>query len=90
MQFNSWCSRRALLRAAAGTGIAAAAGASAFRALALEQIGKTEALYQDRPKGIQRCEICLHFEPPGSCRLVKGEISPQGWCQFFAGKENAQ
>lgn len=78
------------MKIAAGTGVAAAAGANALRALAQEQVSKAEALYQDRPKGIQRCAICLHFEPPSRCRLVEGEISPQGWCQFFAAKENAR
>lgn len=53
-------------------------------------ITKTDAKYREHPNGQQRCEICLQFRPPGSCQLVQGEISPQGWCQFFAARENAR
>jgi len=52
--------------------------------------GPAEALYQDNPKGQQRCDICLNFEDPDQCRLVEGPISPKGWCQFFAARENAR
>jgi hypothetical protein len=54
-----------------------------------ERITQAQAQYRPRPNGIQRCEICLQFAPPKSCKLVAGEISPKGWCRFFAGKENA-
>ena len=71
--------------------LALAAGLLAgTRASAQEKVKKTDANYQDHPKGQQRCEICLQFEPPSSCKLVEGQISPQGWCQFFAAKENAR
>jgi hypothetical protein len=59
-------------------------------ASAQEKVEKANAKYQDNPNGQQRCEICLQFEPPGSCKLVAGKISPHGWCQFFAARENAQ
>ena len=42
--------------------------------------------YQDKPKGTQDCDDCLHFEPPSSCKMVEGKISPKGWCQLFAPK----
>ena len=82
-------SRRALLVASMAAG-AAAAGVG--QALAQEKISKKDALYQDHPhgqQGVQRCEICLQFRPPNQCALVEGEISPKGYCQFFAAKENA-
>lgn len=70
------------------------AGAAMFRfvsgARAQQKISKADAKYQDRPNGIQRCEICLQFRPPDRCQLVDGDISPHGWCQFFAARENAQ
>lgn len=59
-------------------------------ARAQQRLAKSEAKYQYRPNGIQRCEICLQFQPPNRCQLVEGDISPNGWCQFFAAKENAQ
>ncbi len=55
-----------------------------------DKIKKSEAQYQPHPKGQQRCEICLQFEPPGTCKIVQGPISPKGWCQYFAARENAR
>jgi hypothetical protein len=79
-------SRRALLAGAGGAvGMSAAGG----RVAAEEKVSKTEAHYQDRPNGQQRCEICLQFQPPSTCRIVAGPVTPHSWCQFFAAKENA-
>jgi hypothetical protein len=55
-----------------------------------EKITQKDALYQTHPKGPQRCQICLQFKPPNSCKIVHGPITPQGWCQYFAARENAQ
>jgi hypothetical protein len=55
-----------------------------------EKLRKAEAKYQDHPNGQQRCGICLQFRPPGTCQIVTGVISPAGWCQFFAARENAR
>lgn len=83
-------SRRALLAA----GLAAA---SRLRPAVAEQevregdkISQADAQYQRRPKGEQRCGICLQFLPPNRCRIVQGQIVPQGWCQYFAARENAR
>jgi len=67
-----------------------AVGGISREAAARTKLKKRVAKYQDHPKGIQRCEICLQFRPPGTCQLVEGEISPHGWCQYFAARENAQ
>jgi hypothetical protein len=81
--------RRAALRRS-GVALAALAGLwPASRGAAQQKVSKIDAKYQDRPNGQQRCQICLQFEPAGSCKLVEGKISPQGWCQFFAARENA-
>ena len=48
---------------------------------------KAAAKYQDKPNGKQHCAICRFFEKPHSCRLVEGEISPEGWCRFFGPKD---
>jgi hypothetical protein len=53
------------------------------------QVSKDVAKYRAHPNGIQRCEICLQFNPPNRCKIVAGEISPKGWCQYFAARENA-
>ena len=76
-------SRRALLE---GTALILGSVASCGLvrpAAARQKLKKTVAQYQDHPKGIQRCEICLQFQKPSSCQLVEGQISPQGSCRIF-------
>jgi hypothetical protein len=59
------------------------------RAPAQQKVSQADAKYQDQPKEQQRCEICLNFQTPNVCRFVESPISPKGWCQYFAAKENA-
>jgi len=42
--------------------------------------------YQEKPKGPQECDNCLHFVAPASCKMVEGKINPKGWCQLYAPK----
>lgn len=54
-----------------------------------EAQGKTNqktAKYQDHPNKGQSCAQCNFFRPPKSCQLVEGDISPNGWCSFWAKK----
>jgi hypothetical protein len=78
-------SRRGLLTAALTFGVAAACMVSE-RATAQAKLSQKDALYQDQPKGDQSCNACQHFQPPSSCQVVQGTISPQGWCQLFVKK----
>ena len=86
-------SRRGLLRAAIA--LAAASGRLASPAHAeaepseADKITHANAHYQLVPNGQQRCAICLQFQPPGRCRIVRAPIYPKGWCQYFAARENA-
>jgi hypothetical protein len=82
-------SRRALLGGAALAVGAAATISGSRRAAAQQKVSHADAQYQDQPKGQQRCEICLNFQPPNVCGFVESPISPKGWCQYFAAKENA-
>lgn len=83
-------SRRRLMELAALAGAAVtSAGLGGARA-ADNKVPQAEAKYQPRPRGIQRCEICLQFEAPNRCKIVAGDISQKGWCQYFAARENAQ
>ena len=82
-------SRRALLGGAALAVGAAATIRTSRRAAAQQKVSQADAKYQDQPKGQQRCEICLNFQPPNVCQFVESPISPKGWCQYFAAKENA-
>jgi len=45
---------------------------------------KTQAGYKDAPRGPQRCDKCLQFQPPSACKLVDGAVSPSGSCNLFA------
>lgn len=75
--------RRALL----GVGLAAAGGALCARAAAQQpKISKSQASYQDTPKGEQQCDRCAHFMAPDSCKLVEGKISRSGWCSLYSAK----
>ena len=78
-------SRRVLLT---GTALAlgAAAVAAVSQAMAQVKISRAVANYQNTPKGDQRCDRCINFQPPNACKFVQGDISPSGWCQLFASK----
>ncbi len=63
-------------------------------------IGKAQAAkasketmqYRDKPNGKEQCSNCLQFIPGktsevnGECKVVEGNISPQGWCISYAKK----
>lgn len=43
--------------------------------------------YQTKPKGDQKCGLCMHFiAESNTCKLVEGKISPDGWCVLWAKK----
>lgn len=48
------------------------------------RMSKAQAEYQDSPKGIQMCATCSLFEEPRACKVVDGDISPNGWCRSYA------
>lgn len=53
---------------------------------------KAQFKYQDKPNGKQKCSGCALFVPgktakaDGTCKVVKGAISPNGWCTAFSPK----
>lgn len=76
-------SRRSFLGAAAisggalfGVGLIGASPAAA-------KLPQSAARYQGTPKGKARCDNCTLWEPPSSCKLVAGTISPSGWCSLY-------
>jgi hypothetical protein len=86
MSIRHKISRRTLIQGA----VLAGAALTPWRQPAAQQkILKQAAKYQDQPKGQQRCEICVNFQPPNQCRMVQGRIAKNGWCQLFAARENA-
>ena len=81
-------SRRTLFPALAGSAAIVTVlslGLADF-AQAQSKTDKKTAKYQDHPNKGQQCSLCRFFEPPKSCQLVQGDISPNGWCSFFAKK----
>lgn len=77
-----------ILSLAAKAGVAAAAR-SEEQIKEADKVTQVEAHYQNHPNGQQRCEICLQFKPPYTCKIVHGPVVRTGWCQFFAARENA-
>ncbi|WP_239058863.1 iron oxidase [Acidithiobacillus ferrianus] len=49
-------------------------------------MAKAAVQYQDTPKGKDRCSTCANFIAPHSCKVVAGNISPNGWCIAFVPK----
>jgi hypothetical protein len=56
------------------------------RADAQAKIAQKLVQYQEKPKGPQECDNCLHFVAPASCKMVDGKINPKGWCSLYAPK----
>jgi hypothetical protein len=79
-------SRRVVLTGAALALGAPAAVTVVSQVTAQEKISQADAKYQGTPKGDQRCDGCILFQPPNACKVVQGEISPSGWCQLFVKK----
>jgi hypothetical protein len=78
------CSRRYLLfGAVAAVGAAAGICSEGTSANAAVKISEAAVAYQDHPNGDRQCSKCAEFEPPSSCKMVTGTISPQGYCRIF-------
>jgi hypothetical protein len=51
------------------------------------KVPQASVQYQTQPKGEQKCGGCLHFiAESNTCKLVDGQISPEGWCSLWAKK----
>ena len=81
MHTNPKFSRRSLLKSAVLLTGAACGGVLVHReARAQQKASKAAMKYQDHPNGEQKCSDCLQFVPPNSCKVVEGDISPNGYC----------
>jgi hypothetical protein len=78
-------SRRRLLLGSVGVAIAAV-GLDQFALAQAAKVGKEAAKYQNEPKDGKACAQCRFFKAPSACERVEGEISPNGWCSFWAAK----
>ena len=75
--------RRRLLRGTLSVFAFVLTRSTISRAQAQQKMSKQEAEYQDSPKDIRMCATCTLFEPPKSCKVVEGDVSPNGWCKAF-------
>jgi hypothetical protein len=75
--------RRSVLRAAS---LAALAPIAIRPAKAQDKLQGSMVMYQDKPKDGQKCNACLHWQPPNACAIVAGTIAPEGWCAVWAAK----
>jgi hypothetical protein len=76
--------RTTLLRSAAYAAGAVVSLLSVREAAA--KMAQTAVAYQTTPKGDQQCSNCSLFQPPSTCTLVDGTITPSGWCKFWVKK----
>ena len=61
-------------------------GNSAAPATAVK-VSQASVQYQAQPKGEQKCDGCKNFIAESNiCKLVEGQISPDGWCVLWAKK----
>jgi hypothetical protein len=60
---------------------------SADSAAPAAKVSQASVQYQTQPKGDQQCSGCMHFiAESNTCKLVEGQISPDGWCTLWAKK----
>jgi hypothetical protein len=82
--------RRTILIGAAT--LAGLAGLAAGTANAAGSMPKANVKYQDTPKDGKVCSNCVYYLPgasakaKGACKIVAGDISPNGWCNMYAAK----
>ena len=78
-------SRRSVLRGGISFTCAALGAAAAVAApLGPEaKLPQDQVSYQPSPKGDRKCSDCFNYEGNGSCRVVAGPISPDGWCRLW-------
>ena len=77
-------SRRHVFKAMA-TFVGGAVAIASGRAAAQEtKFSKEDSDYQDEPKDNETCEYCALFIAPHGCTVVEGEVSPKGWCKYWA------
>lgn len=51
------------------------------------KVSQASVQYQTQPKGEQKCGNCVSFiAESNTCKLVDGQISPEGWCTLWAQK----
>jgi len=64
-----------------------ATGADSATPAAIKKVSQASVQYQTQPKGEQKCGVCQNFiAESNACKLVEGQISPEGWCVLWIKK----
>lgn len=64
-----------------------ATGAAPAAPAATKKVAQATVQYQPQPKGDQKCSGCVHFiAESNTCKVVDGQVSPEGWCSLWAKK----
>lgn len=54
---------------------------------ATSKVPQASVQYQTQPKGEFKCSECMNFiAESNTCKLVDGQISPNGWCSLWTKK----
>ena len=64
-----------------------ATSTSSAAAAATSKVPQASVQYQTQPKGELKCSGCMNFiAESNTCKLVDGQISPNGWCSLWTKK----
>lgn len=75
--------RRRLIAAGAAGVLALGARGRTYAQQTEPKLSQQDANYQDTPNNGQQCSECTKFQPPQSCSVVVGDVSPRGWCRLY-------
>lgn len=80
-------SRKGASSTSAAESSSPAASANSAAPTATRKMPQASVQYQAQPKGEQKCGSCMQFiAESNTCKLVDGQISPEGWCTLWAKK----
>lgn len=78
-------SKKGANSASAAPASSPASSADSAAPAATGKVPQASVQYQTQPKGEQKCGECLHFiVESNTCKLVAGQVSPEGWCSLWA------
>lgn len=63
------------------------AGTSSAAPAVTSKVPQASVQYQSQPKGELKCSGCMNFiAESNTCKLVDGQITPDGWCSLWTKK----
>jgi len=84
-ELDKTSARRVFLKA----GLVVLAAAWTAEAEAANKMAQKVVQYVAVSKKPQNCASCVNFVEPNACKIVDGEIAPEGWCVSWAPKPKA-